>query len=346
MSFVTSGYWSGYLSGIITGISVGWFLSLLRRDNFKEVCDFSQSLGTEVSQNYESLGTEVSQKYSSDDESVEMEVTEAVTVEREERDENTKEFPELRDLHSSLPEGSTHESALDGAVTSELNIIYFLLTDASLAKILENTHLADIRETSFSGRSTVVDTDDASCVVGDETLPSTLHSVRSNETNIEDDEMTGIFEEEDRIKNRSREETLDVGRKMPTRPVAFLTSVGGGYATMNQIETMGKAHTEYKEATLSRSDEMEIIHAFRGIIGQSYYDAQGMVKSQGYTLHPLYVGDSDVKRPAQFYSATTLGVRIRDENFDSGIPSVHAVITEIVDVGGIDRGNRGNHGNC
>lgn len=331
MSFVTAGYWSGYLSGLLVGIGSGWVLSIMQRDNFKEVRD-----DLKIDEKEES----------GDDESLEMNVTEAVTVENDYSECTNKVCREC--VTNFVTQNELQDAPEIQSTSSDLNVIYFRLTDASLAKILQNTNLTNISESSFSGK--VVDSDDDAGIVDEKEettsfLPSPGSSPRSDETNIAVDEMTGIFEEEDRIKSRSREETLDVGRKMPTRPVAFLTSIGGGYATMNQIETMGKAHTEYKEATLSRSDEMEIIHAFRGIIGQSYYDAQGMVKSQGYTLHPLYVGCSNIKRPSQFYSATTLGVRIKDENFDSGIPSVHAVITEIVDVGGIDRGDRGNRGN-
>lgn len=240
---------------------------------------------------------------------------------------------------NSVEEETVDESSDEEILNTEEsktgeNIIYFRLTDKSLANILR---LKEANFTFEEDETTPVDTETPATNEDQREVPEVFRPV---EIEINNDELAGIFEEEDKIKSRTVEETLDIGRNMPARPVAFLTSVGGGYATMNQIETMGKKHTEYKEATLGRSEELEIIHAFRGIVGSRFYDVQGGVKAQGYSLHPLYVGDGP-KRQAQYYSATTLGVRIKDEDFNSGIPSVNAVITEIVDVGGMDYKDRG-----
>ena len=212
------------------------------------------------------------------------------------------------------------------------NIIYFRFTDRAFSEVL-----ARLREDRSSSETetapeaaTVPECRSASPEPNDNVTPI-------GETM--DSEMADIFEEEDRLKSKTRDEILDIGRKAPTRPVSYLTSTTGGYATMGQLEDIGKKYAEYKDSMITRSEELEIIHAFRGIVGQRYYDAQALVKAQGYILHPLYVGNGP-KRPAQFYSPSTLGVRIRDDE-DNGVPGIDAVITEIVDIGGVDAKNKG-----
>lgn len=333
---VIAGYWSGYLSGLLTGVTVGWIISSLRRYSSKGVEDTSESGWTwvvpreEWEKYYPSPGAET---------------------------RNERENTPLSDPINHIP-GDIRDQ--DNLYPGE-NIIYYRLTDKSLAAILETvkplvtgTFAPQATSTPVPGfrKQNPEDSEGLNAHQKHTNHPDSVKeelaerkvpdSILLPEDTIGADEMTGIFEEEDKVKGRTIEETLDVGRNMPVRPVAYLTSVGGGYATMGQIENIGKKHAEYKEAVLSRSEELEIIQAFRGIIGNGFYDVQGGVKAQGYSLHVLYVGDGP-KRPAQFYSATTLGVRIKDDDFEAGIPSVHAIITDIIDVGGMDARDKGSH---
>lgn len=234
-------------------------------------------------------------------------------------------------VNSPLPT----EEVVDKSSGSE-NVIYIRLTDQGLVALLNR-----IKEDSVEAKSSDTSANCTGLEKGEDSPVKKTTNTLPEFSEIGADEMTGIFDEEDRLKGKTVDEKLDIGRKMPVRPVAFPTSIGGGYATMGQIEDMRKKHEEYKEAVLSRSEELEIISAFRGIVGKNFYDAQSSVKEQGYTLHVLYVGATGTKRSAQYYSATTLGVRIEDDSFESGIPSVNAKIVEIVDVGGIDPKNKG-----
>jgi uncharacterized protein YktA (UPF0223 family) len=228
----------------------------------------------------------------------------------------------------NLSEKKEHSNLED----SSDNVIYLRLSDKSFSTIfakLKNEPLSFFKDLSQTGKN-VKETPEKS----ETSVP------KFSSSEISDDEMTGIFVEEDLLAAKSRKEKLDIGRNLLSRPVAFPTSIGGGYATVDQMETIRKKHEEYKEAVLTRSEELEIIQEFRGILGRNFYDVQEGVKAQGYTIHPLYVGKGP-KRPCLFYSATTLGVRIEDEEFDSGIPSVNAKIVDIIDVGGMDVKNRG-----
>lgn len=317
-SVITVGYWSGYLSGLLAGSAIGWIASTLW-------------FGTKASRVTE---------YNED-----IEYNEDLP--RSEWTCNTGCSCNPPEYSPILEKDSPEVPAVSSPSNSGDNVFYFRLTDKSLAGILENMRrdrqANDDGEFSFipsPDNETEVDLDGAPA---SEAAPAKKNNentefIRSEEV----DEMTGIFEEHSKVQGRSVEETLNVGRNLPKRPVAYPTSAGGGYATMTQIEDMGKKNAEFQEKTISRAEELEIIHAFRGIVNQSYYNVKESVSAQGYTLHPLYITnkDGDQKNPAPFYSGNTLGVRIADEDYN-GVPSVGAVITEIVDVGGMDYKNRG-----
>lgn len=254
------------------------------------------------------------------------------------------------DKMSSPPSPQTEDVSSDGNSDHASNVIYFRFTDKAFAELLTRMGSPNTTGLNFNdGIPTSTDntqTPTATPNTTSATAESATPKVFQSET-IGEDETEDIFYEADtaaRVEAKTLDEILDVGRNMPTRPVSYLTSTTGGYATMGQLEDIGKKHSEYKNATLKRSDELEIMHAFRGIVGQKYYEAQEMVKGQGYTLHPLYFGKGR-KCPAQLYSATTLGVRVEDkgveEEWPTGVPSIDAVVTEIIDVGGIDAKNRG-----
>jgi len=170
----------------------------------------------------------------------------------------------------------------------------------------------------------------------------------SSPTGPESEEITELFEstsERGTKRPRTTQEILDVGRKKGAEPVRFPVAKGGGYVTNSEINKVSKKSQEYHENKLSRADELEIIQTFSGIKGMGYYPALGIVEEQGYSLYPVYVNNGP-KTPSNRYSATVLGVKIRDPEFDpdgaENAPSRKATIVDIVDVGGQDLHNRGN----
>lgn len=150
-------------------------------------------------------------------------------------------------------------------------------------------------------------------------------------------EMQKLFDEEVTRRNRTPEEIRDAGRKVGTEPIRFPTRPGGGYVTTREVENLSQQAKEFKK--LSRADELDIIRSFEHIKGQNYWNALGVVEEQGYTLHPVYINGE--KFPADLYSGTTLGVAVKDSNFEGEKVSGAALITDIVDVGGKDQYNRG-----
>ena len=150
------------------------------------------------------------------------------------------------------------------------------------------------------------------------------------------DEMQELFDEE--LAARSKEKTLEAGKKVGSEPVRFPVKPGGGYVTNQEVED--SSSKKFKK--LSRADELDIIRFFKSIIGMCYWNALGIVEEQGYTLHPVYINDFP-KNPAQVYSGTTLGVYVKDSEYDGelGELSLGATIIDIVDVGGKDEYNRG-----
>lgn len=168
-------------------------------------------------------------------------------------------------------------------------------------------------------------------------LPETAQK-RARPDPVVEDELTQIFESESTRQTRSVAETLDVGRKfVPPTPV-FPTSTKGGYMTMGELST----NFASKPSTISRADELELINLFRGIVGMPLNQAQTEVSKQGYSIWVLYCGMGE-KMPAPAYSSTLIGVRIKDEKFnpETRTWSPYAVVTEIIDVGGVDAKDRG-----
>jgi hypothetical protein len=122
-------------------------------------------------------------------------------------------------------------------------------------------------------------------------------------------------------------------------PPSFHVSKSGGYMTLGDMENIG---TQYG---MKKNEEREIMNKFSPIVGMTFDAALQHVGVQGYGLRVLYVGMGPKidKYPEHSRSDKILGVRISDPNFDytTRTTSPGAVITEIIDVGGIDRYDRG-----
>ena len=145
-------------------------------------------------------------------------------------------------------------------------------------------------------------------------------------------EMDDLFE--DAVAERDKD-SATTKRDVPVSN----TQTDGKYRTIEQMTDRNDANIPGR---LTRVEEIDIIHEFRFIVGQGYYDALAQVRDRGYMLHPLYVSMGK-KMPSSAYSPKILGVRIKDPNFDEATsqPSLTAVISEIVDVGGVDISDRG-----
>jgi hypothetical protein len=104
---------------------------------------------------------------------------------------------------------------------------------------------------------------------------------------------------------------------------------GGKYAN---LESFSRKRTQNKGLLFSLSSE---------ICNRSYVEASDIVQKSGYQLHVLYVGLSNKMPRAGGELSTVIGVRIKDPDFKDGVPSKHAIITEVVDIGGVDEDDMG-----
>ena len=109
------------------------------------------------------------------------------------------------------------------------------------------------------------------------------------------------------------------------------------YMTFSQLDIKKDEYDKQKEL---RKQELDIIKQFHFITNMPYYKAKELCNE--YTILPLYNGLTDLRKDNK-YCDKVIGVRIKDENFDNLrlIPSDTAIITEIIDIGGVDKYNRG-----
>lgn len=90
----------------------------------------------------------------------------------------------------------------------------------------------------------------------------------------------------------------------------------------------------------SQEEKAAIFSLSERLCNRSYSAAHEEAQKMGYQLHVLYNGLSQ-KMPRFERSETVIGVRIKDPDFLNGIPSKNAIVTEIIDVGGVDEKDRG-----
>lgn len=172
--------------------------------------------------------------------------------------------------------------------------------------------------------------------------PKDLEVKEINQTSTTQDELASIFEEEQQRQNRSLQEKLDVGRKVGKEPVNYHAKKGGGYVTVNEIQTLNNRSHEFQKKKLSRADELDIMHTFSNIRGMTLLDARDFVKKEGYSLRPIYI-NSGSKIQGLAYDATVIGISVEDKNYDLITEkfSKNAKISDIIDIGGLDTYDRG-----
>jgi hypothetical protein len=215
-------------------------------------------------------------------------------------------------------------------IVSDKNTIVLRLTDNAILKLLSE-------QTNHSVPEPKCDKDEL----------EDIFTEASNQINIlkrpfvQRDELDDDYEED--FQKDIQKNILEVGKLAQNKKSSFPTSKGGGYLTMNDLEKLKKEHDEAKDVPpISRADEMEIMRVFRGIIGMNFWEAKKKTEEEGYNLHILYIG-LGAKNPLSKFTPATLGIRIKDPIFDfvRWVASKEAVVTEIIDVGGVDLKNRG-----
>jgi hypothetical protein len=225
------------------------------------------------------------------------------------------------------------------------NVFFFRLTDEMLKIIFSNVNLdSNVNDNSNDNSN---DTKDENRAV---------------------DDFETLLEEE--LKRQRLTKTHSENSTTTSAPV-FRSAKTGGYATFQDLENAAKyyketgKHTNYSELDeamrlhkdgpndsanqsefLSTSDEKSILITMNDLVGQNYYTASNIATERGYFLYPIYVGLKKTScSPA--YSKDVIGVRIKDDldliQYTNGMPNPtqSAIITEIIDVGGNDRLNRG-----
>jgi len=112
-----------------------------------------------------------------------------------------------------------------------------------------------------------------------------------------------------------------------------------GYSSSKQCESENgsKLNLKRKSSYISRKEELTIMDQHRDIIGELYNE---VVKNNTteYTYHPLYINNT--KNALDAFSDKAIGVEIIDPGYTDKTLSKGAVITDIIDVGGLDVYNR------
>lgn len=95
---------------------------------------------------------------------------------------------------------------------------------------------------------------------------------------------------------------------------------------------------------VSRTEELNLIDAASSVLIGQPFTKQNIFNANGkhYNLYPLYI-NNNVKRPLKEYTNNVIGVRVNDSDYDEATEtfSKNAIITEVIDIGGLDSRNRG-----
>ena len=101
--------------------------------------------------------------------------------------------------------------------------------------------------------------------------------------------------------------------------------------------------TSVPKGVISRHEERKILFNYENLVNKLYYDAVRDVNRDNYNLRPLYIGTRSLIDEHYTFDKNIIGVRISDDkfNFEGKRPSLDAIITEIIDIGGVDIYGRG-----
>lgn len=156
----------------------------------------------------------------------------------------------------------------------------------------------------------------------------------------------------------TQREQTQLRKELEKPPIDFVRpAFGSRYAS---IEDMGQRNREHRDKVesivLTRQKEIEILDGFRDLEGKNLIEVMRVLKINGYTVHPIYV-NSLPKQPREEYSNKVVGVKIKGNAIDTSKLiydnivftrdedmaefAKRTIVTDLIDVGGQDRYNRG-----
>jgi len=150
-----------------------------------------------------------------------------------------------------------------------------------------------------------------------------------------DSAIENIFNEELKLKSRTREQILKKGIMTGAEPIQLLTVQPGGsrYLTNTQVDEYRKTHQSFKK--LSIEDEIYLLREFSSLEGNYLTECSSEMKKEGYKYVISKVNNIKLDIPQTLYDATILYIDIDDEHFDwlHKTPSKHAILRKIASVG-------------
>ena len=171
--------------------------------------------------------------------------------------------------------------------------------------------------------------------------PGVLDQVREVVTPA-DQELFEMFEDEQNDPTKTKEQH-QLRREIEKPEVELLVpAFGTRYASTQALHQRNQEHSEKsRTVVLSRREELDILDRYRSNEGSKFNRVDHLLGKE-YKLHAIYINDMP-KSTLLGYSNKVIGVRVKDPNYDalSGEFSSEAVITDLIDVGGQDRYNRG-----
>ncbi|MDB4769481.1 hypothetical protein OAG24_00800 [bacterium] len=196
----------------------------------------------------------------------------------------------------------------------------------------------------------------SSCDEDEMNIPSlNEEEIAEKEISREQPEESGDLENPKQLEEPERSEYL----KQPEEPDSIVIELNSLEFSQQEVaDSINKLQNKNQEIAdifkeiseeknkliISHEEEVGIMTTYtRLIVNEPYTDAQFIVKKDGYSLHPVYI-NTNTKYERDLYNPYILGVRLKDPDYDpaiEGTPSKNAIVSEIVDVGGVDTSNRG-----
>jgi hypothetical protein len=186
-----------------------------------------------------------------------------------------------------------------------------------------------------------------------ETLPSESpvvphdHDQKSRETKTRC--LRTMCEEIGRLSGKFSSNPPGVNEVTPSDVQKNIPDSVGGYKTLKTILNYDDSSSTTIPNRLSRDDERHIIASFssgtpHSLISHSLKSAREIAAKMGYNVHPVWKGVRE-KRPLAQYNPKTIGVRITKGDYEGFTTEIREddaeIVTEIIDVGGVDIDNRG-----
>lgn len=180
-------------------------------------------------------------------------------------------------------------------------------------------------------------------IISDRVLIALLQMLRSSNDLPSNDRSSGILSKSQKIIITDDDDTPKDSKYYESNGnESEIEHLFNKFTKLPRIPNKIESKSKDKCKRLTRTQELDIIHSFNWMLDNLFDVVELSISNQGYILHPLYIGMSR-KYPLANYDDHVIGVRIDDSNFDyqHHKPSPNAIITEIIDIGGVDLANRG-----